>query len=118
VAARNRSIAKSNDLIGNEPSTFPLTNFNTNNEHFQTNADVYSVYTRPKHYLHKTIANTSCFQKSAYYAGIRMFSNLLCDLESLMNEKAQFKMALKRYLNTHSFYFVDEYLLFKNDASV
>jgi hypothetical protein len=28
-------------------------------------------------------------------------------------EKAQFDIALKRYLNTHSFYHVDEYLLSK-----
>jgi hypothetical protein len=32
-----------------------------------------------------------------------------------MNEKAQFKVALKRYLNTHSVYSVDEFLLPKND---
>jgi hypothetical protein len=30
-----------------------------------------------------------------------------------MNEKAQFKLALKQYLNTHSFYSVDEYFLYK-----
>jgi len=27
-----------------------------------------------------------------------------------MNKKAQFKVALKRYLNTHSFYSVEEFL--------
>lgn len=34
-------------------------------------------------------------------------------LTSLMNIKAQFKAAA-RYLNTHSFYFADEFLMFKN----
>jgi hypothetical protein len=86
VPGRIRSIAKSSDLIGNEPTPFPLTNFNTNNEHFQTSADVHGVNTRPKHYLHKTVA-FSCFQKTTYYATIKIFSNLLFDLESLMNEK-------------------------------
>jgi hypothetical protein len=32
-----------------------------------------------------------------------------------MNEKAEFKVALKRYLTTQSFYSVDEFLLSKND---
>jgi hypothetical protein len=34
-----------------------------------------------------------------------------------MNEKAEFKVVLKRYLNTHSFYTIDEFLLSKNDSS-
>jgi hypothetical protein len=48
-----------------------------------------------------------------YYAGIKIFNNLPSDPRSLMNEKARFKIALKRYLNTHSFYSVDKYLLSK-----
>jgi spore coat protein CotF len=32
-----------------------------------------------------------------------------------MNEQAQFKAELWRYSNTHSFYSVDEFLMFKND---
>jgi hypothetical protein len=34
-----------------------------------------------------------------------------------MNEKAKFKEALERYLNTHSFYSVDEFLVSKTDSS-
>jgi hypothetical protein len=75
------------------------------------NAEVHSVNTRHKHCLHKPVVNLSCFQKGVYYAGIRIFNALPSDLNGLMNEKTQFKIALKRYLNTHSFYFVDEYLL-------
>jgi hypothetical protein len=33
-----------------------------------------------------------------------------------MNKKAQFKVALKRYLNTHSFYSVEEFPMLKNDS--
>jgi hypothetical protein len=85
---------------------------NENNEElFQMNADIHSFNTRHKHCLHKPIVNLSCFQKDAYYAGIRIINGLPSDLKSLMNEKAQFKIALKRYLNTHSLYFVDDYLL-------
>jgi hypothetical protein len=42
----------------------------------------------------------SCFQKSTYYSGIKIFNNLPSSLKSLMNEKSEFKAALKRYLNT------------------
>jgi hypothetical protein len=44
-----------------------------------------------------------CFQKSAFYSGIRIFNSLPHSLTNLKNEKAQFKVALRRYLNAHSF---------------
>jgi hypothetical protein len=34
-----------------------------------------------------------------------------------MNEKAQFKVALERYLSTRPLYSVDEFILSKNDSS-
>jgi hypothetical protein len=75
---------------------FSLINFITNNEeHFQTNADVHSVNTRHKDYIYKPAANLSCFQKSTYYAGIRIFSCFPSDLKSLMKEKARLQTALK-----------------------
>jgi hypothetical protein len=88
--------------------TFSLLNFIINNqEHFQTNSSVHSVNTRDKHHLHRPVANLTCFQKSAYYSGMKIFNNLPSSLKSLMNEKVKFKVALKRYLNTHAFYSVD-----------
>jgi hypothetical protein len=78
---------------------------------------VHSVNTRNKHHLHRPIANLTCFQKSTYYSGIKIFNNLPSSLKHLMNEKAKFKVALKRYLNTHSFYSVDEFLVSKTDSS-
>jgi hypothetical protein len=58
-------------------------------------------------------ANLSSFQKSAYYAGFRIFYTLPSDLKSLMNEMAWLKLVLTPYLSTYSFYSVDEYLLSK-----
>jgi hypothetical protein len=57
---------------------------------FQTNADVYSVNTTYKHCLHKPTADLSCFQKSTYYAGLKIFNSLSSELKSFMNEKARF----------------------------
>jgi hypothetical protein len=87
-----------------------------NQEHFQTNSAVHSVNTRNKHHLHRPVANLTCFQKSTY-SDINIFNNLLSSLKSLVNEKAKFKVAPKRYLNTHSFYSVDEFPVSKTDSS-
>jgi hypothetical protein len=97
---------------------FSLLNFIINNqEHFQTKSAVHSVDTRNKHHLHRPVANLTCFQKRTYYAGIKNLNNLQSSLKSLVNEKAKFKVALKRYLNTYSFYSVDEFLVSKTDSS-
>jgi len=75
-----------------------------NQELFQTNSAIHSVNTRSRDHLHRPTANFSFFQKSAYYAGIKIFDSLPSNLRSLMNKKTQFKVALKRYLNTHCLY--------------
>jgi hypothetical protein len=49
--------------------------------------------------------------KSIIYAGIKIFStvsHVVCSLTILKNDKAKFKAALRKYLNTHTFYRVDE----------
>ena len=43
-----------------------------------------------------------------YYSGIRIFNSLPRSITNLKNEKTQFKVALNKFLNAHSFYSVDE----------
>jgi hypothetical protein len=43
-------------------------------------------------------------------------NGLKSSLKSLMNKNTQFKAVLKGYTNTHSFYSVDEFFMFKNDS--
>jgi len=64
--------------------------------------------TRNKHHLHRPAANLSCFQKVASYSGIRIFNSLPRSITNLKNAKTQFKVALRKFLNEHSFYSVDE----------
>jgi hypothetical protein len=91
---------------------FSLMNFFlSNKEKFQTNPSVHSVNTTSKHQLHRPIANLSCFQKSAFCSSRGIFSSLPYSAANLKNKKAQFKVALRRYLNAHSFYSVDEFLM-------
>jgi hypothetical protein len=80
---------------------FPLMIFVAKNqEHFQTNSATHNVNKRNTDHPHRPIVNLSSFQKNAYYSGIKIFNSLSSSLKSLMNKKAQFKVALKRYLNT------------------
>jgi hypothetical protein len=87
-----------------------------NHEHYQTNSAVHNVNTQNRDHVHRPVDNLSSFHKSAYSSGIKIFNSLLPSLKSLVNKTTQFKVALKRYLNAHSFYSVDEFLLFKNDS--
>ena len=73
------------------------------------------VNTRNKHHLHRPVANRSCFQKGAAYSGIRIFNSLPRIITNLKNEKTQFKVALKNFLNAHSFYSVDEFFTCTDD---
>jgi hypothetical protein len=97
---------------------FSLLNFVINNlGDFQTNSTIHCVTTRNKHHLHRPVANLMYFQKCTYYSGIKIFNNLKASLKSLMNEKAKFNTALKQYLNTHSFFPFDEFLLPKMESA-
>jgi hypothetical protein len=90
---------------------YSLMNFFVNNqETFQTHSSVHNINMRNKHHLHRPTANLSCFQKNAFYSGIRIFNGLPCSITNLKNEKTKFKVALKKYLNAHCFYSMDECL--------
>jgi hypothetical protein len=96
---------------------FSSIKFITNNEHFQTNADVHSINTRHKHYLHKPAANLSCLQKSTYYAGIRIFNNLPSDIKSLRKKKHDLNSTKTILKCTHSTLLMNTYCL-KSDSSI
>jgi hypothetical protein len=67
-------------------------------ERFQTNSSVRSVSMSNKNYLLGPVANLTCFQKIIFYAGIKIFNNLSCSIIIVLNEKAEFEVALKRLL--------------------
>jgi len=83
--------------------------FIENQEKFQTNLSVHNINTRNKHHFHRPVANLSCFQKGASYSGIKFFNSLPRSIMNLKNEKTRFKVTLKKFLNVHSFYSVDEF---------
>jgi hypothetical protein len=79
------------------------------------NSSTHNINTRYKFHLHGPNASLSGFQKSTFYAGIKIFNSLPRSLIILKNEKAKFKLALRKYLNPHSFYIVDEFFMCRDD---
>ena len=86
-----------------------------NQEVFQTNSSTHNIKTRNKHHLHRPNAKLSCFQKSIFYAGIKIFNSLPLSVTNLKNDKVKFIVALRKYLHSKSFYSVDEFVMHKND---
>jgi hypothetical protein len=76
---------------------------------------MHSINKRNKHHLHGQNANLICFQKTTFCASINIFNSLPRILTSLENDKAQFKVAVGRYLNAYSFQNADEFVICKDD---
>jgi hypothetical protein len=97
--------------------TFTFMNFVVNNQElFKTNSAIRTFNIRNRNHLHRPVTKLPRFQKSAYYAGIKIFNILPSNLRSCVNKKTQFKVALKRYLYTHPFYSLEEFLTFRNES--
>ena len=95
---------------------FSLMNFTVNNkENVQTNSSIHNINTRNRHHLWRPNANLSCFQKSTSYDGIKIFNMVPHSLTIPKNEKTKFKVALREYLNTHSFHSVGEFFMYNDD---
>jgi hypothetical protein len=88
-------------------SILSLMNFIVSNQEiFQTNSSIDSIKIRNKHDLHRPIL----LLKKYICAGMKIFSNLPRSLTNLKNEKAKFKVAIRKYFNTYSFYSIYEFL--------
>jgi len=93
-----------------------LTNFIINNQEiFQTNSSIHNIITRKRHHLHRPNAILSCFQKSTFYTGIKIFNSLPPNVTVLKNDNSKFKETLRKCIYTHSFYSVDEFFMCKVD---
>jgi len=80
---------------------------------YTTNQEICNINTRSNINLHPPVCNLTVFQKGAYFSGIKLFNHLSLKIKSLSNEIKLFKPALKRFLNLHSFYSVEEYFVWR-----
>jgi hypothetical protein len=96
--------------------TLSLMNFIISNQkNFQKYTSINTINTSHKHHLHRPNANLYIFQKRTFYVGIKIFNSLPHSQIILENEKAKFKAALRKDLNTHSLYPVDEFFVCKDE---
>jgi len=66
--------------------------------------------TKQRNNLYLPQANLTIYQKGAYYLGIKFFNNLPLEIKNVAGNQKNFKIALKKFLHTYSFYTVEEYL--------
>ena len=96
---------------------FSLTMFVADNlENFQTNLSIHGMNTKNTTQFQGPIVNLSCFQKGDSYAGIKIFNSLPSSPSKFRNDRIHFKVALRRYLIAHSFYWLAEFLTYRKDT--
>ena len=93
-----------------------LMNFIINNQEiFQTNSSIHNINTRNKHCLQRPGPNLSCFRKSTFCTGIKIFNSSPPRVTVLKNDVAKFKAVLRKYLHIHSLYIVDKFFMCRDD---
>ena len=86
-----------------------------NQKIFLTNAYVHGLDTRNKNHLYLPIVSLSCVQKGGSYSGVKIFNSLPSNIQSHGCDRKRFKNKLYRYLITHYFYSITEFLECKID---
>jgi hypothetical protein len=67
------------------------------------------INTRWKNYLDLSQVSLAMYQKGVYYSGIKICNGLPKAMKDICSKPKKFKIALKHYLLTHSFYSLDEF---------
>jgi hypothetical protein len=89
---------------------FSLLLYVVNNQHlFTKNLEAQNHDTRPANNFDLPITNLTKYQTGAHYAGIKIFNNFSTYIKCAANEIQVFKLALKRFLLSNSFYSTKEY---------
>jgi hypothetical protein len=76
----------------------------------QTNNSIYIINTRRNDHLHLPITHLSSYQRGVYYSGVKLFNSLPSIILALNNDQNQFRVVLRSYLQSHSFYSIDEFI--------
>jgi len=80
-----------------------------NKNFFLTNNENHNLDTRQRNNLYFPQANLTVYQKGTYYSGIKIFNNLPLRIKKVADNQRKFKIALKNFLHTYSFYSIEEY---------
>jgi hypothetical protein len=97
-------------------SIYSLLLFVINNRHyFEVNSEIHNINTRTKLDLEHPSTHMAVFQKGIYYAGIKVFNNLPDAIKEQSHNTKQFKLKLKNFLHSYSFYMLEEYFNYKTN---
>jgi hypothetical protein len=80
-----------------------------NGDYFRLNFEIDSFNTKNKSNLHPPLSILTVFQRGPYFSGIKALSNLPSYVKNLLQNKKQFKQALKEFLHSYSFYSLNEF---------
>jgi hypothetical protein len=80
-----------------------------NRRSFKLNSDIHGISRRYDNDFHLFSANLKLFQKGFFYSGIKTYNHLPKTIKELSHEVKQFRLALKRFMVTNSFYSLEEY---------
>ena len=88
--------------------TFSLLLFVVNNRGcFVSNNEYHNINTRQKNDLHMPQVSLAMYQKGVQCLGIKIFNSLPKAIKDISSKPKKFKVTLKYYLLTHSFYSLD-----------
>jgi len=76
---------------------------------FLANNKNHNLDTRQRNNLYLPQANLTTYQKGTYYSGIKIFNNLPLQIKKVADNQKKFKITLKNFLHTYSFYLIEEY---------
>jgi hypothetical protein len=80
-----------------------------NRNYFTPNSAYHDSNMRHRNDLHLPQATLAMYQKGVHYSGVKVFNSLPKTLKDISNKPGKFKIALKHFLLTNSFYSLDEF---------
>jgi hypothetical protein len=80
-----------------------------NKNYFTPNSIFYDSNIGHRNDLHLSQATLAMYQKGTYYSGVEVFNSLPTALKDISSEPGKFKIALRNFLEIHSFYSLDEF---------
>jgi hypothetical protein len=78
---------------------------------FKLNSDIHGFNTRYDNDFHLPSANLKLFPKGILYSGIKTYNHLPQTIKELSHDVKQFRLALKRFITSNSFYSLEEFFL-------
>jgi hypothetical protein len=80
-----------------------------NRDLFTINSENQSAQTRQSNNLYLPLANLTIYQQGVHYSGVKIFNNLPLEIKNIIGNPKKFKQDLRKFLNTHSIYTLEEF---------